>query len=387
MRTRAYTLTHTLAALLALGLLGLLWQLRPGLPELPKSGAPMSSLQAGELCFWIAWLTLVGLLLWIAHGLVNEIILTRQERRELELEAFADRVLPQPTPPTPPPTLPAYPTRYVPKLPSRAVLATVVLEKEPAAATAQAHAAEPASTTVVQDNDRPCVPSVSVLGPLKIEGLKQSLKRNATREIIAYLALHPEGATRDELLEAIWPGEDPQRTLPRFWQSVTDARKALGDGWVRHGERYQLDHTHVHIDLDQLDQLLTTCDPKEEQQALEAALALWHGQPLAGSDYPWAEGDIHRLHATLLELLGRVGQIRLAAGDARGALEVAEQAIALDQLHEPSWRLALQADQALGLRSALTKRYDALAHLLDEQLGLQPSHETKMMYRHLLGQN
>jgi DNA-binding SARP family transcriptional activator len=346
----------------------------------------MSSLQAEELCFWIAWLVLAGLLLWIAHGLVDEVILTRQERRELEVEAFAERVLPKPTPPSPPPTtLPAYPTRYIRRLPPRIEPAVAAAREEPSTATAQACAPEPAVATVQCDSE-PRVPSVSVLGPLKIDGLKQSLKRNATREIIAYLALHPEGATRDELLEAIWPGEDPQRTLPRFWQSVTDARKALGHGWVRDGERYELDHTHVHIDLDQLDHLFTTSDPAEEQQALEAALALWHGQPLAGSDYPWAEGDIHRLHATLLELLGRVGAIRLAAGDPRGALQAAEQAIALDHLHEPSWRLALQADQALGLRSSLTKRYEALTHLLDEQLGLQPSHETKMMYRQLLGQ-
>jgi DNA-binding SARP family transcriptional activator len=387
MRTRAYTLTHALAALLALGFLGLLWQLRPGLPELPEAGAPMSSPQAEELCFWIAWLTIAGLLLWIAHGLLNEIILARQERRELEIEAFAERVLPKPiTPPPPPTTLPAYPTRYIRRLPPRIEPAAATALEEPPAATAQAHALEP-STAAAQGQDEPRVPSVSVLGSLKIDGLKQPLKRNATREIIAYLALHPEGATRDELLEAIWPGEDPQRTLPRFWQSVTDARKALGDGWVRDGERYELDHTHIHIDLDQLDQLLTTSDPAEEQQALEAALALWHGQPLAGSDYPWADGDIHRLHATLLELLGRVGAIRLAAGDPRGALQAAEQAIALDHLHEPSWRLALQADHALGLRSTITKRYDALAHLLDEQLGLQPSHETKMIYRQLLGQN
>jgi two-component SAPR family response regulator len=123
------------------------------------------------------------------------------------------------------------------------------------------------------------------------------------------------------LLEAIWPGEDPQRTIPRFWQSVTDARKALGDGWVRDDERYELDHTQVHIDLDQLDQLLTTSDPAEEQRALETAPALWHRQPLAGSDCPWADGNIHRLYATLLELLSRVGAIQLAAGDPRGAVQ------------------------------------------------------------------
>lgn len=88
----------------------------------------------------------------------------------------------------------------------------------------------------------------------------------------------------------------------------------------------------------------------------------------------------------LLELLDRLSQLRLEDGDARGALQAAEQAIRLDQLHEPSWRLALHAEQALGLRTAVTKRYQALCHILDEQLGLQPNQETRMVYRRLLGQ-
>jgi two-component SAPR family response regulator len=229
-------------------------------------------------------------------------------------------------------------------------------------------------------------PSISVLGPLRVDG-KRPIKRAATNEMLAFLALHPAGATRDELLEALWPGEDPQRTLPRLYQSVSDARRTLGDALIRDRERYRLDRAKIHVDLDELDRLLaTTGDARHEREALETALSLWRGQPLAASDYPWAEGAVHQLHATLLEILGRIGTARLQAGDPRGALQAAERAISLDNLHEPSWRLALQADHALGLYSGITKHYDALAHILDEQLGLEPSHETRMMYRELLGQ-
>lgn len=59
---------------------------------------------------------------------------------------------------------------------------------------------------------------------------------------------------------------------------------------------------------------------------------------------------------------------------------------ALNQFHEASWRLALQADHALGLRESITKRYDDLATALDQQLGLQLTRETRVMYRELLGQ-
>lgn len=127
-------------------------------------------------------------------------------------------------------------------------------------------------------------------------------------------------------------------------------------------------------------------DDDDEPQHLEAALALWRGEPLQGCDYAWADGDIHRLQATLIGLLERTGHARLAHGDARGALDLAEQAIALDQFHEASWRLALQADHALGLRQSITRRYEQLTHDLDQQLGLQPTRETKLLFRQLLEQ-
>lgn len=206
---------------------------------------------------------------------------------------------------------------------------------------------------------------------------------------MAYLALHPKGASRDELVEAIWPAQDPERTRPRFWQSVTEARKAIGDAWLHEGERYQLDRSKVRVDLDELDQLLTVAsdDTTSDATTLERALVLWRGEPLEGTDYLWAEGEMRSLSATLLDLLERVGRVRLAHGDARGALQMAEQAIALDQLHEPSWRLALQAEHALGLRESITRRYDDLTRSLDEQLGLEPARETRLVYRQLLGQS
>lgn len=225
--------------------------------------------------------------------------------------------------------------------------------------------------------------SVGVLGPLSIDGLNRRLRRAATRELVAYLALHPKGASRDELVEAIWPAQDPARTRPRFWQSVTEARKALGDAWVHEGERYELDRSKVRVDVDQLDALLASADVPD---ALERALALWRGEPLEGSDYLWAEGEVRSLRATLLDLLERVGRLRLDRRDPRGALQLAERAIALDRLHEASWRLALQAEHALGLRESITRRYDELRVTLDEELGLEPARETRAILRELLAQ-
>jgi two-component SAPR family response regulator len=193
----------------------------------------------------------------------------------------------------------------------------------------------------------------------------------------------PRRADRGDLARA-----GPRTDTTRLWQSISEAKRAIGDAWLHDGERYQLDRGKVRVDLDHLDQLLSANgDDKGDQYALETALAPWRGKPLEGSDYLWAAGELRGLHATLVDLLERVGRSRLGREDARGALQMADQAIALDGLHEPSWRLALQAEYCLGLRESITRRYDELTCSLDEQLGLEPARETRLMYRQLLAQD
>jgi DNA-binding SARP family transcriptional activator len=73
-------------------------------------------------------------------------------------------------------------------------------------------------------------------------------------------------------------------------------------------------------------------------------------------------------------------------GGLAAPLDVLERGLALDEFDEALWRLALQAEHALGLRESVTRRYRELTRTLEEQLGLQPSQETRTIYRQLLGQ-
>lgn len=232
--------------------------------------------------------------------------------------------------------------------------------------------------------------SVSVLGPLRITGGKRRHRlRASAQELIAYLALHPDGAARDQLLEFLWPGEDPKRSEQRLWQSTSDVRRALGRVISRQSDRYSLDRTQVSVDLDELEGLLAaarTAEPPRLQQLVERALALFTGEPLSGSDYAWAGGELRRLRAIHVDLLEQVGRGRLGAGEPRAALEAAERGLAIDGLNEELWRLALEAEGALGLREAVAERYERLRTLLDERLGLEPAQETRHLHRRLLAQ-
>jgi DNA-binding SARP family transcriptional activator len=101
----------------------------------------------------------------------------------------------------------------------------------------------------------------------------------------------------------------------------------------------------------------------------------------------WAEEEVRALRSTHVELLERTGHARLVTGDAHGALQAAQQGLALDNYNEGlSGRLAMQAESRLGLRDSITQRYQQLRDLLDEQLGLQPESATRALYHELLGQ-
>jgi DNA-binding SARP family transcriptional activator len=233
---------------------------------------------------------------------------------------------------------------------------------------------------------------VALLGAFSIQSPEGALRgaRASTEQLIAYLALRPRGATRDELTEALWPGEDPRRTRQRLWQSTSEARKLIGDALISQRGHYALDRTKVTVDADDLDALLaqakTATSPAADRRVLERGLGLLRGQPLAGWDHVWADADAGRLRATQAQLLERLGRARLATGDAHGALEAAEQGLDRDTLNEGLWRLAMQAETELGLRESVGRRYERLRALLDEQLGLEPEAETRTLYRGLLGQ-
>lgn len=94
---------------------------------------------------------------------------------------------------------------------------------------------------------------------------------------------------------------------------------------------------------------------------------------------------MRQLCAVQIELLERTGRVRLQAGEAIGALEAAEHAHTLDPSNERPVQLAMEAEAALGRRESVVERFERLRRELGEQFGLEPSRDTKLLYRRLLG--
>lgn len=97
---------------------------------------------------------------------------------------------------------------------------------------------------------------------------------------------------------------------------------------------------------------------------------------------------MRRLHAAIVDLLSELGNLRLDNGNPTGALAAAEQAIALDPYNGAAHQVAMHAESVLGLRQAIVGRYERLCQgQLDTRFGLEPEHETRVLYRRLLSQD
>ncbi len=363
-----------------LAALAVLWRFRPERPDLPNSlSSPVTTAMLQQLAFIVAWLLgALAILLVLASALRLLLARRRQPPRALLAGAMPvsrDRSLRQSrlaarsserrafSPPFPP-ILHAYPTS------NGEVEHTRVPDRE--ALLAATLPAESPTTHARQPRDGPRPPSIALLGPLEIAASKPRRRgfRSHTQQLLTYLALHREGATPDELIAALWPDVHDGKARKRLWDSVSDARAHLGECILRANERYVLDREAVAIDLDQFEELLTRAHAvcgSDREQLLERALALVRAQPLAGTDYAWAAGDMRRLHAAIVDLLNELANLRLENGNPTGALAASEQAIALDPYNEAAHQVAMHAESVLGLRQAIVGRYERLCQELDSR--------------------
>jgi DNA-binding SARP family transcriptional activator len=385
----ARRLGAAVAAMALLLLLAVAWDLRPSPPALPPSfSQPLSGHAISALLDAAAWLVAVLLDLALFRKAIQFGMRIGPSDTELQLRrAFAHRERPtharardwrEDAAPLAPPVL------RLP-VPSESELPPVSPDAQ------HHHLREGPMPGEAASDGRDELPGVLLLGPFELTGCKKKqARRQATMELIAYLAMARRQVSRDELLEALWPGDDPRRSAARLYQAVSEARKLLGDAFQRERDFYALDRERVQVDIDELDRLrnqLEDATGDELQAGLERALALFRGEPLAWSGALWAESEQQRLTALRTDLLEGAGRVRLENGDASGALQFAAAAAALDASNERPVQLAMEVEAILGRREAVVERYERLRRELAERFGLEPSRDTRALYRRLLSQD
>jgi DNA-binding SARP family transcriptional activator len=229
---------------------------------------------------------------------------------------------------------------------------------------------------------------IAVLGNVQIDGAPESFRyRRRLTELVAFLAMHPEGATTDTFATALWPERRvPVQTLAN---RLSETRRALGlanDGRPR---LRKMGRRHLIVDAEtDWDRFKDLSGAGRGPQSWRRALALVRGRPLDGLDRgEWSqmEGFTAAIEAAVVEAACRLGEHSLSSREAGLAHWAALQGLLCAPWDERLYRLLMRAADGMGNRGGVDVALRSLAVALDLEgdplLGIHP--ETSALYRRL----
>ncbi|MFD5696498.1 BTAD domain-containing putative transcriptional regulator [Streptomyces lasiicapitis] len=204
------------------------------------------------------------------------------------------------------------------------------------------------------------------------------------REVLAYLALHKEGARREVLTATIWPDAPRERPYNSLHATLSQLRRALRE--ATHDEiadipshtdtQYVLDTEQVAVDLWEFEHAVRaarrpTADEGAREDELRRATRLYVGDFAAELTAEWLLAPRETLRRDYLDAVSALVQMR-SGTDPREALDLLEQARELDPYNEAIYREIARMQVRLGLNDAVSRTFDLLRRALAE-LGESPS--------------
>ncbi|MGY5057060.1 BTAD domain-containing putative transcriptional regulator [Streptomyces sp. 900105755] len=224
----------------------------------------------------------------------------------------------------------------------------------------------------------------SVLGPVRAWRAGEPLNTGSPqqRALLAALLLR-EGrtATAAELIDALWGPEPPSQALAAVRTYASRLRKILDPGVlvsesggyaVRGLGEGALDVAAAQDLAAAAEKARGAGDLRQARDALNRALALWDGEPLAGVPGPYADAQRTRLEEWRLQLLESRLDMDLEQGCHAEAVSELTALTAAHPLRERLRELLMLALYRSGRQAEALAVYADTRRLLAEELGVDP---------------
>ena len=199
---------------------------------------------------------------------------------------------------------------------------------------------------------------VYLLGPLRIEqdATPITFPRRKVESLFAYLLLHPEQQTRDSLATRFWGDTADDKARHSLRTALATLRQQLGDSLLI------ADREHVQINPDfalwvDLRELLALGKwaaeiARSDVAQLQALVALWQGELLAGFYDDWVTAEREHYQERLLRTLLDVTQALRSLSEYSQAIEIAQKILAFDPANELAHQHLMFCYMAGGDRAA-----------------------------------
>ncbi|WP_084772118.1 AfsR/SARP family transcriptional regulator [Nonomuraea candida] len=243
----------------------------------------------------------------------------------------------------------------------------------------------------------------AVLGPVRAwrDGRELDLGTPLQRSILGMLLLREGHAvTPNEMIDAVWGEDAPPRALGALRTYVSRLRTVLepdrparsrpelltsiGKGYALRLPQDALDLSRFERGVAQAESARKAGRTAESARALRAALALFEGEPLAGTVGPYAEHQRDRLIERRISVVETLMDVDLELGE---HARIVSELIALTADHPLRERLRAQLMLALyrcGRQGDALNVFTETREALIDELGIEPGPELTALHQRIL---
>lgn len=221
------------------------------------------------------------------------------------------------------------------------------------------------------------------------------------RALLSYLACHRgRGLSRDHLAGLLWPDKGPDAARHALRQSLYNLKSRLpasGSG----GPLLAASHSEVRfdprgehwLDVEAFEEALRlgTARDATDPHRLATAAQLYRGELLAGffvrgcpQFEDWLTAEQERLRESAGVALRTLIDSYRRRGEVRFGLHYARRLVAIDPLSEEAHRELMRLSALAGQRGRALAQYQELHGILQAELGIEPSEDTRALYRAIL---
>jgi DNA-binding SARP family transcriptional activator len=248
---------------------------------------------------------------------------------------------------------------------------------------------------------------VQALGPFRVwrgtqEVASDEWRREKARQIFQVLLTNRGRLLdRDQIVEMLWAGSDPETGQRNFNVALSTLRRILEPDReprapsayvVRDGTLYGLrPGADLWLDADRFERLVEEGDdlfagrPQVAVDRYQEALDCYRGEYLQECPYEdWCSEERERLLALFLRTADRMSRVFVEREEWEKAVITCSAILARDNCWEQAYRLQMRAYAQLGNRTRALRVYRSCERCLRDELDVAPSAATQKLYAEIL---
>ncbi|MFF4948091.1 AfsR/SARP family transcriptional regulator [Streptomyces chattanoogensis] len=254
-----------------------------------------------------------------------------------------------------------------------------------------------------------CTISVRTFGTFNVSFNGDPVERwqaGKARKLLQFLLLHrDQTVSRDILYDALWPDALSSANSSALKVAVHALRKILQQAQKRHNVEglgsslqvrtcesgYRLETRNTWTDFSEFESLVDRAHEAQKRRDLHLAdelygkaVELYQGDFLTGLPDDWAATQREWLRSRQLFALGFLSARHLKQGDHLSVIDLCRRMLAVDSLHEDSYRMLISVHAELGQLAQVQRWYRLCVKRLRDELQVPPDDETQRIYLHAL---